>query len=596
MAEKKDKRAEVRSSSFREIINGEVVGVPQPEKTEKQQEQEKAKAAKKAEAKPVSKTDKEFVERMIAFAGKPGKKEELTTDFGAMSNEACVAEHEENGQSTQGGIIEAPEAKKAKKETEKGGHVQVEVTEGEPEKIERSLKNSTMEGVFNSASGSIQSSFTTPFALALGASNAEIGILNSLQNLAGTVSHVPGAMLTKYFNRKAIWVFSQIVARIIIWIPILFLPFLGVESRVWVLIALIVASNFFLMLRSPAWSSLMGDLVSVNIRGSYFGKRNMLIGMAGVLVILAAGFMLVYWGFSAIFLLSMIFAAVAILFFVRMYEPPAQRVFHYTYKLSLNLRGFYNNMRLNKEFTIFTLYMTCMNFAMDVAAPFYVVYMLKDLSIGYELFAIAVVVGALARAFCQQYWGRLNDRFGSRIILIVCGILACFVPFGWLFAANIWHVLGIKIYEAFAFAGFELVIFNYLLEVTPAKDRPKYIASHNFFTGFGMVFGGLFGALLVHSFEGASLFGLAALQIVFVVSFVLRLSCLSFLSLIKNIDIKQSDLVPVRYVFWHAVAVEPARGIKHTITYTFRYPSHVEEELRNSVKKLEYMVKLKMNK
>ncbi len=536
MAEKKEKRVDVQSSSFKEIVNGEIVGKPQAAETTPQK-------------KPVKKT------------------------------------------------CEKPAAK-TKEVSEKTGekHVKVEITEGEPEKIGRSLKNSTLEGVFNSASGSIQSSFTTPFALALNATSVEIGILNSLQNLAGTVAHVPGAMLTKYFNRKAIWVFSQIVGRIIIWIPILFLPFLGLENRVWVLIALIVLSNFFLMLRSPAWSSMMGDLVSVNIRGSYFGRRNMLIGVAGVLAILAAGFMLVYWGFPAIFLLSMLFAAVAIFFFVRMYEPTTKKVFHYTYKFSLNLRGLYSNMKINKEFTIFTLYMTCMNFAMDIAAPFYVVYMLKNLSMGYEWFAIAVVIGALARAFSQQYWGRLNDRFGSRIILIVCGVLACFVPFGWLMVGNIWHVMLIKIYEGFSFAGFELVIFNYLLEVTPAKDRPKYIAGHNFFTGFGTVFGNLFGVLLVHAFENASFFWLAGLQAVFLVSFILRLACLSFLSAIKSIDVKQSDLVPVRYVFWHAVAVEPVRGMKHTLSYTFRYPAKVERELHDSVKKLEYMVKLKMNR
>jgi len=140
------------------------------------------------------------------------------------------------------------------------------------------------------------------------------------------------------------------------------------------------------------------------------------------------------------------------------------------------------------------------------------------------------------------------------------------------------------------------VVFNYLLETTPARNRPKYIAGHNFFTGFGTVFGNLFGALLAFAFENTGFLLLAGLQIVFLASFALRLASCSLLLAIKKIDVKQSDLVPVRYVFWQALAVEPARGIRHAITFTFRYPPKVERELRDSVKKLEYKLKLKMNK
>jgi MFS family permease len=396
-------------------------------------------------------------------------------------------------------------------------------------------------------------------------------------------------------SRKRIWLVSQILAKMLIWIPIAFLPLIAIENRVMILIALLAVSNFFLYLRSPAWSSLMGDLVSINIRGRYFGRRNMLIGVSGVVATLAAGFLILYWGFTGILLLSVVISAAAIFFFMRMYEPPVKRVFHYKYNFSFNPRGWYTSMRINSEFVIFTVYMAFMNFAVDVAAPFYAVYMLKNINIGYEWFAVAVVVGALARAVTHQYWGKLNDRFGSRKILIVCGIMACFVPLGWMLVSNLAHIMIVKIYDGVIFSGFDLVVFNYLLEVTPAKKRPKYVAAHNFFTGFGTVLGDLTGALLAQVFQSSAFMWLMGLQVVFLASFALRLGCCVFLLAIKNIDVKQSDVVPVRYVFWQALAVEPARGIKHAITFTFRYPPKVERELRNSVKNIENRIKLKMN-
>lgn len=588
---KKEKRMEVQSSSFKEIIDGEVVSEPLPRKADAKKLTSAEKPQKKPGPKSEDKAAQEFVKRMIASAQKtaPAKKAEpraRKTGFRVIENGEYLDEAEGLEETSNGEVITTPEAKK----------ITGKETKEEPEKVKKSLKYSSIEGIFNSASGSIQTSFTTPLALALGASNAEIGILNSLENLTGTVAHVPGAMLTKFWSRKSIWLISQVFAKILLWVPIVLLPFASVGNRIWILITLLAASNFFLYIRSPAWSSMMGDLVPLNIRGRYFGRRNMLVGVSGVIATLAGGFLLLSWGFPGIFLLSIVLAAVAIFFFVKMYEPPVKKVFHYRYNFAFDPKGWHAAFKVNREFVIFTTYMTFMNFAVDVAAPFYAVYMLKNLNIGYEWFAIAVVIGAVARTSTQQYWGKLNDRFGSRKILIICGILACFVPFGWVLVSNVAHVLIVKIFDGVIFSGFDLVVFNYLLEVSPAKTRPKYVAAHNFFTGIGTVLGDLFGAMLVVVFEGGGFFLLAGLQIVFLASFALRLASCSLLLVIKNIDVKQSDVVPVRYVFWQALAVEPARGIRHAITFTFRYPPKVERDMRDSIKNFEYRLRLRMNR
>ena len=581
MAEKKEKKAEVHSSSFREIVEGEVVREP-----------EHVKRKERSAPRPFTRPEKP---KLVLSEKEAADKKEPRRSSGFRVIENGEFVEKENEKTPHGDIINAPEAKKREKPGQPGKHVKVEITEGEPEKVDRSLKNSIAEGIFNSASGSIQTSFTAPLALALGASSVQVGILNSLENLTGTVSHIPGAMLTKFWSRKHIWLIAQIMGKILLWIPIMLLPLLPLDNRVWLLIILLAASNFFIYVRSPAWSSLMGDLVPPNVRGRYFGRRNMFIAVSGLLATLAAGFMLEYWGFPGIILMSIVLAAAAIIFFVRMYEPPVERIFHYKYNFSFNPRGWWTSLKINKEFVIFTSYLTFMNFAVDVAAPFYVVYMLKNLNIGYEWFAIAVVISAVFRATTQQYWGRMNDKFGSRKILIICGVMSCFIPFFWMFASNIIHIIFIKIYDGVIFSGFELVIFNYLLEVTPAKNRPKYVAIHNFVTGFGMVLGDLFGAFLVFNLETSSFMWLAGLQIVFLISFGLRLACCSFLLAIRNIDIKQSDVVPVRYVFWQALAVEPVHGLKHAVTFTFRYPPKLERELRDSVKNLESRIKLKMS-
>ncbi len=71
------------------------------------------------------------------------------------------------------------------------------------------------------------------------------------------------------------------------------------------------------------------------------------------------------------------------------------------------------------------------------------------------------------------------------------------------------------------------------------------------------------------------------------------MAVLSILPKIRELDIKHSELVPLRYVFLQAMAIEPAHGLKNTIHYTFRYPTKVKKELEESVKKVGYKIKIK---
>lgn len=467
--------------------------------------------------------------------------------------------------------------------------------ESREEKVRRSLRASTTEGMFNTASGSITSTFITPLALALKATNAEIGLLSAMQNLAHTVAQVPGAKLTGYYPRKSIWMLSQVMSKIVFIIPVIFLPFLPLDNAVAVLIVLMALAAFFSGLRSPAWSSLMGDLVPLKIRGKYFGLRNMITGIAGIAATIAAGFLVGVYGFSFIFALAVVFSVISIFFFVRMHEPHFKRVFHYRHEFNPNPASWRTSLTVNRALVIFTAYLFFMNFAVEIASPFYTVYMLKDLDIGYLSFAIITTIGAVIRIFAFKYWGRISDRFGTRKILVVAGVFACFTPFFWMFVSNAYEIAALKVFDGFIWAGMDLVVFNYLLDITPANKRPQYVANHNFFAGFGVIIGALVGGFLAQSLEFASFGWLHGLQILFLLSFILRLSTLLILPKVREIDVRQTALVPLRYVFWQSVAVEPAHGVRNSLFYTFRYPEKVKRELDDSVKKLRYKIRIRKN-
>jgi MFS family permease len=453
-------------------------------------------------------------------------------------------------------------------------------------KVDASLNRSIEEGTLNASSQSIFSTYLVPLALELGANNFQVGMIETAQQIATTAGQIPGAKMTAYYSRKSIWLFSQLTGRVFLWIPIILLPFLHFSDPVSIIILLAALSAFFLAIRAPAWSSLMGDLVPLQKRGTYFGRRNTITGLAGVAATLITGLLVVALGFSMIFLIGLVLTLMSIPIFMRMFEPKSQKVYHYRHSFALHPREWAASIRVNMGLAIFTLYMLFFNFAMEITAPFYVVYMLKDLGLGYEIFALMIVIGAVVRIFSYKYWGYFNDKFGSRKILIVTGFFACFIPLGWMLSTNVWHVLIIKILDGFIFAGFDQVVFNYLLDVTPANKRAEYVANNNFLVGIGVIFGALIGGILAQTLHGTTFFWLVGLQILFLIGFLLRLVSLVLLPKIREIDVKQTAVMPVKYVFWKTMAVEPATGIRNALQFTFHYSFDRDAEYVKNVKKL----------
>jgi MFS family permease/SepF-like predicted cell division protein (DUF552 family) len=440
--------------------------------------------------------------------------------------------------------------------------------------LRRDLKNSIGEGSFTTASSSIISSYSTPFALALNASNSEIGILNSVQSLAAILSQLPGARLTKSMSRKKIWLMCTTLSRLFL-IPLIFIGFFSPSAGIWMLIILLGFVSFFSNMRGPAWSSLMGDMVPQSRRGRYFGKRNMVIGAAGMLATLLAGWAVYYLGFPVIFAVAVALSFLSTVFFMRIREPELKQDRAYHYRMHFHPSDLIYQIRTNRNFAVFTVYMTIVNFSVNIAAPFIAVYMLKDLDVGYGWFAVLVTVGALVQLLSMRYWGSRCDRYGNRKILIISGVLMCFVPLGYMLSASVLHLILVKIYDGFIWGAFNLVVFNYLLGVTPSEKRPGFVANYNFMTGAGTVAGALFGAFLASQFQSAG-FWIYGLQLVFFASLVFRLFTIPFLPKIAEVEKKQDECVPVRYVFWETVAIGPAKGLEHTISSAFRYPYSVK--------------------
>ncbi len=467
----------------------------------------------------------------------------------------------------------------------------------ESKSVDRSLHYSNIEGAFSNASGSITGSYTTPLALSLHATNSEIGIINSLQNLASTFAQLPGARLSAWLgSRKRAWFFSSIMQRVF-WVPIILLPVISVGNPILMLMIFLMLVSFFAALRGPAWSSLMGDIVPKSRWGKYFGWRNTVVSIAGLLAILASGQLLIWFGFPLLLTVALVLGIASIFFFAKMYEPPFRREYHYTHSISLKPGNWLSSMKLNRNFTCFTIFMAAMSFAVNIASPFFSVYMLVDMKLSYAWYAALIVIESLVIIASQPYWGRLCDRYGDRRVMIITGILICFVPFFWLFVSSPYHIIIANVLSGFAWAGFGIATFNFMLAASPAGKRAEFTANYSFFTGLAVVAGALAGGLMAWLAQDSVILFFAGLQVVFFASFLLRLASLVFVPFLRESRVKE-DKEPMNEIFWRTVAVNPIRGIVHAVMHP-DYNGWIDDAsgfFRSIRNKLVYKIRIRRNR
>jgi len=160
--------------------------------------------------------------------------------------------------------------------------------------LRRGLRYSIIDGAFAAAMGSLAGGiFLMGFALKiLKANPQDIGLLAALPMFANLIQLLGSYIIEKTGKKKALCVVAATASRLL-WLFVILLPLKIFDAfadfRVWILVAVIGFSSLLGSLSGIGWSAWMGELVPADIRGSYFGKRNMISSAAGLVAVLAAG-------------------------------------------------------------------------------------------------------------------------------------------------------------------------------------------------------------------------------------------------------------------------------------------------------------------
>jgi MFS family permease len=383
--------------------------------------------------------------------------------------------------------------------------------------------------------------FTT-LALYFNASPLYISIMTSFPIIAQMFQIFTPKVNNMIGSRKKGMVVNAFVSRsLFLVLPILI--FLDVRSNNSLLLIILLFS-FFGTFVGNTWTALMKEVVPFDLRGKYFGIRNIFSSIAGMVMLFLYTKLLELPNLKTGLLfvtILMSFFAILSAFLLSKHEFPqnnGEEKF-----LKINLAQPFKD----KNFRNYLIFIFFWNFVIEFSKPYFSYFEVAILNVDYNYLAAMSILNSVVAILLYLVYGALADAFGSKNVLTLGIFLSTFSPLMYFLMtpSNYRSILFLNaIFSAFAWSAINLSIFNLLLELT--KDPSEnYIAANSLMGGMAAISASLIGGSVANVLKDTQINFLGdtyhGIQIIFIIGFVLRIISVTILSEVEAIQ------KPMRY-------------------------------------------------
>lgn len=392
-----------------------------------------------------------------------------------------------------------------------------------------------LDGFFASASDNIVGTYLVVYILALGATQAQIGLMSSLSSLMAAALLLPGAMLVERYGRRRNIVlfgggFGRLALLLIALAPLLVQP--PAPFLIYLVMGLSVLRDGMNNLSLPAWTSLAGDVVPMAGRGRFFASRNFIMGVSGISMTLLAGLLITRMaqpnGYQMALAAATGIGLLSLLSFSRINdrvqdsaaprleemqdgETPAPARPAPRLSPRAMLRALLAEMRAQPEFLRWSLTTALWNFSLNIAGPFFNVHLVDNLNADAAMIGFTSIASSVATMLAQRKVGDLNDRWGPRRLTMISGLLIPIVPLLWVFIDSAWYVIPINLISGALWGAYSLASFNYLLQIVPPERMARFSALFQIIVTVSLALGAALGSLVVTQWNIQATFLLSAI-------------------------------------------------------------------------------------
>jgi MFS family permease len=363
--------------------------------------------------------------------------------------------------------------------------------------LRRTLRLSQQEAVASSTTTATGDNFFNAFAIHLGANAVQMGWLTAFPQFFGALMQLLSAWLGGYLPRKPLVVFAAAAQALAMLLLAGVAAWHGSGAVAW-LIALAIVYHAALNLLQPQWRAWMGSLVPQRRRGAFFAARTRLTMVSTLIVFVGGGALLSFgnrvldiaWlGFCVLFAIAAVGRMVSASLLWRMHDPDPRPAKEERDSFRRSLTNLRDALR-DKTFRDYTLFVAGMQGMVAISAPFFAVYMLRDLQFSYLHFTINHAASIATQFATLHFWGRFSDRFGNRIVMLATASLLPVLPLLWLVSPDAGWLILVQVISGIAWSGFTLSTANYLYDIRPHKTRFATYAAVQSAFGAALVFAG----------------------------------------------------------------------------------------------------------
>jgi MFS family permease len=388
-------------------------------------------------------------------------------------------------------------------------------TLSEPE-VSRGLRLVIIEGLATEVMTSFTGgAFLVAMALLLGADNVQIGMMAALPTFTNLFQLLSIFLVRKFRNRRAIAVLCAICARLPLLVIGLMALFSDSPPAVQTLIFFLFFYYLFGSIAGPTWNAWMKDLVPEKSLGTYFAKRSSYTQMLNVVISLTLAFTVDYFKshykelelsvYASMFFIGGFFGIMGALILSRVPEPLSQMK-------DENIWSLFRQPLMDKNFRRLLLFNSGWVFALNIATPFFTVFMLKELNLSLSYIIGLGILNQIASILTIRTWGAFADRYSNKTIIaisapfyIMCIIAWCFVGLYPGFYKNLLLLALIHIGTGMSTAGVNISVANIGLKLSPSKSAIVYLSTKNIITSFFASIAPMVGGQLADFFQNRSL-------------------------------------------------------------------------------------------
>ncbi len=396
-----------------------------------------------------------------------------------------------------------------------------------------------LHGIFYSGGIAFGSATTVlpAFLTNFTSSKVLIGLSSSIMGEIGGVGNIlpqlfVASRIEHRIHKRPLLRFA-ITVRALCWGLVALITYLFAENNpsiaLWGIFSFLFLFTFMGGVATVPFMDIWGRTIPSNLRGRFFGYRQLLGGFLAILSGLVVKFVLNGSGiafpknYALLFLFAFILITISYFALGSVREPSTE-----VHKEQLPFYDFLRKaagiLKKDTNYRKF-LFIQILSGAIALSLPFFVLYAKDVLKVRIGMVGVFLSAQMLGLVISNIVWGHLSDYLGSKRVIqfsILFGLLApLFVLILPRHCPNLFVIL--FVFLGFFISGRAIGKNSFLLDTAPAKDRPRYVSLEGTFR-LPVVFFPLIGGVLIQRSSYSVVFAITGLFLLgaFILSFSLK--------------------------------------------------------------------------